>query len=115
MKRSRQRIDEHGVSTSRQGREERRVANKLLVVNVTFFMFHAPVWILNILPALHYKVEPWPNVAGTVIIMMNHANNPVIYGLMNGNFRKAGLTLFSWRRARNTSVQESQVQTEPSH
>ena len=116
MKRSRQRIQEHGISTSRQGREDSHVTNMLLVVTVTFFMFYAPVWIINILPALHYKVEPGLNVFGTVIIMMNYANNPVIYGLMNGNFRKAGLKLFCWRKARNTSVQESQVQTtESSH
>ena len=94
MKRSKQRIQEHGISTSRQGREERRVTNMLLVVNVTFSMFYAPVWILNILPALHYKVEPSLSVVRTVIIMMNHANNPVIHGLMNGNFRKIGLKLF---------------------
>ena len=114
MRRSRQRIEEHGVSTSGQGREERRITLMLLVVTITLFVFYAPVWILNIFHNLSSKVEPGLDVIANVIVMMNHANNPVIYGLMNGNFRKAGVELFCHKKARKTSAQELQVQTSSS-
>ena len=110
-RRSRQRIEEQGVSTYGQGREERRITLMLLVVTITFFIFYAPVWILNFFHILHYKVKPGFDISANIFMMMNHANNPVIYGLMNQNFRKAGLELFCRKKARNTSAQALQVQT----
>ena len=58
------------------------------------FVFYAPAWVLNICHILYHKVDNKVDITAKVIIMMNHANNPVIYGLMNGNFRKAVLELF---------------------
>ena len=109
IKRARQRVEKHVTTSSTQCKEERRITLMLLVVIISYFMLVTPASIINILSILlKYKIEPWFDISTMIIFMLNHVNNPVIYGLMNRNFREAGLKLFCRRKTRNTSFQELQ-------
>ena len=102
LKRSRQRVEEDISSMSARHEEERRITVILLVIILTFVTFNIPGSIVITLGTLNYQVEPWIGLLAMVIMMINHANNPVIYGLMNRNFRKAISKAFSRNRVRNT-------------
>ena len=48
---------------------------------------------------MNYKVEAGVENFAWLIVILNHVNNPVIYGIMNGNFRQAVLKLFRRNKA----------------
>ena len=121
VKRANQRVEEQVTSRSRERKEERRITLMLLAVIISYLMLITPASIVTISSILlKYKVKPWLDIStvildistvildiSTVIYMMvNHANNPVIYGLMNRNFREAGLELFCRKKTRNVSAEE---------
>ena len=107
VKRANQRVEEHVTSRSTHQREERRITLMLLAVIISYLMLITPASIVTISSILlKYKVKPWLDISTVILLMVNHANNPVIYGLMNRNFRKAGLELFCRRKTRNVSVEE---------
>ena len=81
----------------------------LSVVIISYFVLIAPAWMLKILQVLNYDIEPWLDNSAAMLVMVNSVNNPVVYGLMNGNFRKAAFKLFCWKKSGNTSV-HSRVQ-----
>ena len=102
VKRTRLRVTEAISSRSEQHKTERHVTLMLLVVIITFFIFYAPAFIAITITALKYKVKLWIRNLTVMIALLNHVNNPLIYGLMNGNFRQAVLELFCRMKLRST-------------
>ena len=105
---TRYRVEEQISSSSTQGKRERRVTLMLLVVIITFFILNTPFCVVLSIKILKYEVKPWVDYPTVMILLLNHVNNPVIYGLMNGNFREAVPKLFcqTKRLSRTTSVQK---------
>ena len=90
---------------SEQRKRERRVTLMLLVVIITFFIVYAPLPIAATIQAIKYKVEAWVENLTVITAMLNHVNNPLIYGMMNGNFRQAVLNCFVGRKLEGHSEQ----------
>ena len=88
LKRSRQRIEDNISSMSAMNEEERRATLILVVIIIAFVISNVPISTVHILGVLNHKIEPWIDLLVLSILMINHANNPVIYGLMNRNFRE---------------------------
>ena len=88
LKGSRQRIEDNISSMSAVNEEERRVTLILLVIIIAFVISNVPINTVHILGVLDHKIEPWIDLLVLSILMINHASNPVIYGLMNRNFRE---------------------------
>ena len=102
----RQRVEGQISSSSRPHQRERRVTLMLIVVIITFFLLNAPFCVVHTIEALSgHEVEAWANYSTStlMIYMLNHVNNPVIYGLMNRNFRKA-VSEFFCRTRRMSSI-----------
>ena len=102
LKRSRQRVEENISSISARNEEERRITFILLIIIITFVIFNVPACTAVTLRTLNYEIQPWIQLLLLAVVLMNHAINPVIYGLMNKNFRKAISGAFSRSKVRNT-------------
>ena len=104
---TRQSVEEQISSSSTKRKRERRVTLMLLVVIITFFILNTPFCVVLSIRILKYEVKPWFDYSSFMILMLNHVNNPMIYGLMNGNFKEAFSQLFcqTKRLSRTTPVQ----------
>ena len=101
FKRSRQRVEENISGMSARNEEERHVTLIIIVIIMSFLILNMLFCLVSILQILNYKIESWIDLLVTNILMINHANNPVIYGLMNRNFRAAISNAFSCNKVRN--------------
>ena len=93
VKRNRQRVQQT-PSLSRTFEEERRVTTMLFAVIISFATFYTPISTVNFMEVFNggkYRIEPSIEVSTIMITMLNHVNNPIIYGLLNRNFRGAFL------------------------
>ena len=112
VSRAKQRVEENLSSGSRQHKRERLVTLMLLPVIITFFIFIAPVSVVGAIKRYMFKNGAWINYSTVMIALLNHVNNPIIYGLMNRNFRQAVLKLFckkkDGRTLKTTPMQEVQ-------
>ena len=99
---------EEAASTCRKYKEERRVTIMLFVVILSFLIFYTPISTINIIEVFNggnYDIASSIQVSIIIITMLNHVNNPIIYGLLNRNYRKAFLGLFWWKKtSENTQV-----------
>ena len=74
-------------------RAKRRVINMLLIVVITFIICWSPDQLaffgfnLGIVPVSYLYIDLY--LAFVLLAFINSAANPIIYALMNGNFRKA--------------------------
>ena len=101
VNRIRKRVAEQSSSGSEKRNRERLVTLMLLVVIITYFIFNGPFIIVNIVQALKYEVKTWVRNLTVMIAIVNHVNNPLIYGVMNGNFRQTVLKVFCGRKLRS--------------
>ena len=101
MNRTRKRVTEQKLSRSEERKRERNVTLMLLVVIITYFVFYAPGFIVFSIQAMKHEVALWVRSLTIMIGMLNHVNNPLIYGVMNGHFRQAVLRLFCRKKARS--------------
>ena len=77
-------------------KEEIRIAVVLGVVVVSFIIFYAPAGVANLWEMTVDKSHVMPiyfDLTSVLLAMLNHANNPFIYGFMNKQFRE---TLMNW-------------------
>eukprot|EP00794_Sanderia_malayensis_P013781 gene13781-15223_t len=86
------RVGNSSVVGNQRRKHEVRVSMMLLGVIVCFIIFYMPASIVNFIQLgngddyiLPYQVDAWT----VILAMLNHANNPIIYGLLNKNFRSA--------------------------
>ena len=73
----------------------------LPVSTIMFVICNVRLTTVSILQILNYKIDSWIQLSAVMILLINHANNPVIYGLTNRNFREAISKAFSRNKARN--------------
>ena len=95
--RNRRRIETLDIAIGGDRRKaELRIALMLGVVIFSFLIFYAPAGIANIWEMTvgpNYNMPISLDLIGVLLAMLNHVNNPIIYGFMNRQFRK---TLRSW-------------------
>ena len=112
MKQNRQRLQQT-AKVSRKFREQGRVTAMLSSVIISFFILYAPFWIINIVEMFsgdNFKIKPWIEVSATMFAMLNHVNNPIIYGLLNRNYRKAFLEIFCWKKFWKTQSTKTSIE-----
>jgi len=69
---------------------ERNLSITLGVVVASYFCLHAPMTSTYIYKIVSGReVSRTYRMAALIMVMMNNANNPIVYGLMNRNFRNA--------------------------
>ncbi len=92
VKASGNRVANVTVIGNHRRKHENRVSIMLISVIISFLVFYSPAAIVNFIQlgygdsyTLPYQVDAWT----VVLAMFNHANNPIIYGLLNKNFKKA--------------------------
>ena len=102
LNRTKKRVTEQKLSRPEERKKERHVTPMLLVVIIAFFIFCAPGFILFSIQAMKYEVKLWVRSLTVMIGMLNHVNNPLIYGVMNVHFRKAAFRLICRKKARST-------------
>ena len=93
LKRNSKRVVNSQIPMQLQLRRKRedRISAMLISVILCFVIFYAPGSVLNLVQlgygsnySLPYRADAWT----VIIAMLNHANNPVIYCILNKKFRK---------------------------
>ena len=79
-----------GVAQQRR-KYETRISIMLTSIIVFFFIFYSPSSIVNLIQlgigndyTTPYRIDAW----SVIMAMFNHANNPIIYCILNPNFRR---------------------------
>ena len=88
-------------------KEEVRIAVMLGVVILSFMVFYAPAGganIAEITVSTEYELPIALDLFSVLLAMLNHANNPIIYGFMNQKFKEA-----LWARFKVRSNDKSRV------
>ena len=116
VKQSRNRVA-HSTSAVQQNRRyETRISIMLVSVIVFFFVFYSPASIVNLVQLglgnhyiTPYRIDAW----SVIMAMFNHANNPIIYSILNPNFRKGfkGLCSKEKRKQFHTAMENESRQT----
>lgn len=108
------RVSSSELAVQQRRKNESRVSIMLVSVVVSFLIFYLPAAIINCVQLGYgdnYNIPFRADVWTVIIAMFNHANNPVIYGLLNPNFRKAFKTICS-KEKRNQIRNNTVVNTE---
>ncbi|XP_029195911.2 melatonin receptor type 1B-like isoform X1 [Acropora millepora] len=71
--------------------EEVRITKTLAVVVAAYLICFIPAATINLMEMVipQYKIPPWIDMLSMILVFCNHANNPVIYGVLNKQYRKA--------------------------
>ena len=71
--------------------EDIKIATTLFTVIVVFIICYIPASVINILDMTHLGLEipHWLDMVSFVLVVSNHANNPVIYNALNRSFRQS--------------------------
>ena len=88
---SRIRVSNASSTAQRRGRHETRISIMLTSIVIFFLIFYSPASIVNLYQlgrgndyTTPYRLDTW----SVIMAMFNHANNPIIYGILNPNFRR---------------------------
>lgn len=94
--------------------EDIKIATTLFTVIVVFIICYIPASVINILDMAHlgFKIPAWLDMLSFVLVVSNHANNPVIYNALNRSFRQSFREVLHFGpprapRAANRSVSRS--------
>ena len=98
IRQSRIRVANASAAVQQSRRHETRISIMLASIVVFFFIFYSPASIVNLIQlgrgndyTTPYRIDAW----SVIMAMFNHANNPIIYCILNPNFRKGFKGLFS--------------------
>ncbi|XP_068675985.1 melatonin receptor type 1B-B-like [Montipora foliosa] len=71
--------------------EDIKIATTLFTVIVVFIICYIPASVINILDManLGFRIPHWLDMFSFVLVVSNHANNPVIYNALNRSFRQS--------------------------
>lgn len=71
--------------------EDIKIATTLFIVIVVFVICYIPASVINILDMAHlgFKIPHWLDMLSFVLVVSNHANNPIIYNALNRSFRQS--------------------------
>lgn len=103
IKASNARVAKSTMMAERKRREENRISWMLLSVIFCFVAFYSPASILNFVQmgygndySLPFRLDVW----SVILAMFNHVNNPIIYCILNSNFRQGFRAVCSAERRR---------------
>ena len=76
--------------------EEVRVTKTLVVVISAYLVCFIPAATVNLIQMLNpsFEIPLWIDIISVILVFCNHANNPVIYGAFNRQYRKAFKDIF---------------------
>ncbi|KAK3730748.1 hypothetical protein QZH41_007127 [Actinostola sp. cb2023] len=76
--------------------EEIRITKTLIIIIVAYLVCFIPPAVANLIEMglPNYRIPFWVDVISMNLIFTNHANNPVIYGFFNRQYRQAFKELF---------------------
>ena len=76
--------------------KEVKITKTLLVVIAAYVVSFAPAVIVNLMKIMlpTFKTPLWIDLLFTILLFSNHANNPIIYGALNKQYRKAFKDIF---------------------
>ena len=71
--------------------EEVKITKTLVVVIGAYLVCFLPAAAVNLVEMLrpNYKIPLWIDIISMVLVFSNHANNPLIYGVFNKQYRRA--------------------------
>ena len=77
-------------------RREVKITKTLFVVIAAYVVCFSPAAIVNLLKIVipTFKIPLWIDILFTILVFFNHANNPIIYGALNRQYRKAFKDIF---------------------
>ena len=77
-------------------RREVKITKTLFVVIAAYVVCFSPAAIVNLLKIVipTFKIPLWIDILFTILVFSNHANNPIIYGALNRQYRKAFKDIF---------------------
>ena len=107
---------ERTAVNERRRKENVRVSIMVLVVIITFMFFYVPIMTVTIVSLANgtgYKLPVWIDSLTVVIAMLNHANNPLIYGIMNHSFRRAFKTMLCRKRRKRRRIAPATLELMP--
>ena len=115
IKENNTRVATSTAMAKRKRKEENRISLMLLSVIFGFMIFYTPASVLNFVQMgygntyrLPFRLDAW----SVLLAMFNHANNPIIYCILNSNFRKCfGAVCSAKKRRQNRSAFESPTDT----
>ncbi|XP_015758709.1 PREDICTED: melatonin receptor type 1B-B-like [Acropora digitifera] len=76
--------------------QEVKITKTLFVVISVYVVCFVPAVIVNLLKIVipTFKIPLWIDILFTILVFSNHANNPIIYGALNEQYRKAFMDIF---------------------
>lgn len=71
--------------------EDIRIATTLFIVIIVFIICYIPASVVNIVQMVQpgFRIPPWLDMMSFLLVVSNHANNPLIYNALNRSFRQA--------------------------
>jgi hypothetical protein len=71
--------------------EEIRITKTLIIIVLAYLICFIPPAIVNLIEMglPNYKIPFWADIVTMNLIFANHANNPMIYGVFNRQYRRA--------------------------
>lgn len=71
--------------------EDIRIATTLFTVIIVFIICYIPASVVNIVQMVQpgFNIPPWLDMMSFMLVVSNHANNPLIYNAFNRSFRQA--------------------------
>lgn len=71
--------------------EDIKIATTLFTVIVVFIICYIPASVINFLDMTHlgFRIPHWLDMLSFVLVVSNHANNPIIYNALNRSFRQS--------------------------
>lgn len=71
--------------------EDIKIATTLFTVIIVFIICYIPASVVNIVQMIQpgFVIPPWLDMLSFLLVVSNHANNPLIYNALNRSFRQA--------------------------
>ncbi|KAJ7328184.1 hypothetical protein OS493_025058 [Desmophyllum pertusum] len=72
-------------------RGRHQIATTLFTVIIVFIICYIPASVVNIVQMIQpgFVIPPWLDMLSFLLVVSNHANNPLIYNALNRSFRQA--------------------------
>ena len=84
-------------------REVKRATTPLIGVILSYFVCYAPALTVNMIEMIDgHEMETWIDISTVTVMLFSHVNNPLIYGLMNPNFKNAVFDFLCFRKSRQS-------------
>ena len=89
-------VDTTVNNTQNMNVQEVKITKTLFVVIAAYVACFAPAAIANLIKIVipTFEIPLWIDILSMILVFFNHANNPIIYGALNKQYRKAFKDIF---------------------